>query len=169
MGIVTDPSSLPAFSPVQDDDDPLRARVFAALVEQGYEPSVDGDGDLAVVVHDQRVFVRCLDTVPPLVRVFGQWLIGDEVPGNMLVRLNAANAVTAALNLVKATVHEDRLAVAVDLVISDGLALPALLAATCEAAVTAVQTWHATVLELCSGGPVGGGGGGEEPSDRSLF
>ncbi len=44
--------------------------------------------------------------------------------------------------------HEDRLAVAVDLVVSDGLALRALLAATLEAAVTAVQTWHASFLEL---------------------
>lgn len=135
----------------------MRGRILDALLDEGYEPLIDDDGDVAVVVHGQQVFVRCLDTVPPLTRVFGQWLIGEEVPGDMLVRLSAANAVTAALNLVKATVHEDRLVVAIDLVMSDGLALRSLLKATLEAAVSAVQTWHATVLELAEEA-VGGGG-----------
>jgi hypothetical protein len=119
-----------------------------SLRQKGYDPSEDDDGDVVVHVQGQQVFVRMLDTQPPLLRVFGQWLIGPEVPGDLLLRLNAANAVTSALNLVKATVHEDRLVVAVDLVISDGLALPSLVAATLDATVTAVQTWHATVLEL---------------------
>jgi hypothetical protein len=143
---VTDPTSLPAFASAEEH--PLRARILDALTEEGLEPAVDDDGDVAVVVLDQQVFVRCVDTVPPLIRVFGQWLIGDEVPGDMLARLSASNAVTAGVNLVKVTVHEDRLVVAVDVVVSDGLDLGSLLPATLEAAVSAVQTWHATVLEL---------------------
>jgi hypothetical protein len=152
---VSDPTALPAFAAPGPAQGPLRDRVVVALTEQGYEPTVDDDGDVSVVVQGQQVFVRCMDTVPELMRVFGQWLIGDEVPGDVLVRLSAANAVTAALNLVKVTVHQDRLVVAVDLVVSEALALRALLAATLDASVSAVQTWHATVLDLAR---TGGGG-----------
>jgi len=96
--------------------------------------------------------VRCMDTAPPLMRVFGQWMIGEDVPGDELLRLQAANAVTGALNLVKATVVDDRLVIAVDLVVADSLDLRALLAATVDAVLGSVQTWHATVLELSGGG-----------------
>jgi hypothetical protein len=144
---VTDPTSFSVFTE-STRTRPLKDRVVESLRQKGYDPTEDEDGDVAVIVQGQQVFVRTLDTQPPLLRVFGQWLIGQEVPGDVLLRLNAANAVTSALNLVKATVHEDRLVVAVDLVISDGLALPSLMAATLDATVTAVQTWHATVLEL---------------------
>lgn len=157
---VTDPTSVPAFEDARQAR-PLRDRVVESLAEAGYEPVLDDDGDVAVVVQGQQVFVRAMDTVPQLLRVFGQWLIGEEVPGDLLIRLSAANAVTAALNLVKATVHEDRLVVAVDLVVSEGLVLPSLLTATLDATVAAVQTWHATVLEVAQGG--GGGPGTGDP------
>jgi hypothetical protein len=144
---VTDPTTSPVFTESTRTRS-LKDRVVESLRQKGYDSAEDEDGDIAVVVQGQQVFIRTLDTQPPLLRIFGQWLIGQEVPGDLLLRLNAANAVTSALNLVKATVHEDRLVVAVDLVISDGLALPSLVTATMDATVTAVQTWHATVLEL---------------------
>ncbi len=145
-GGVTDPTSLPSFPPPEDEH-PLRGRVLDALLDEGYRPDVDEDGDVAVRIQGQQLFVRCMDTLPPLMRVFGQWVIGDDVPGDELLRLQAANAVTGTLNLVKATVFDERL------VIADSLDLRALLTATLDAVLGSVQTWHSTVLELAEGLP----------------
>lgn len=172
MAGVTDPSALPAFPrPAGEDqgpagDDPtgagvdgeavpgdaeeegLAALAFAVLDDQGYQPVLDDDGDIGVRVQGQQMFVRCADSVPPLLRVFGQWLIGQDVPGDEFVWLRAANAVTATVNLVKATVHDDRLLVAVDLVYGSDVHLSSLLEATFEAVLGSVKSWHATVIEL---------------------
>jgi hypothetical protein len=144
---VSDPTSLPSFPPPMDEH-PLRGRVLDALLDEGFRPSIDEDGDVAFKAQGQQVFVRCIDTQPPLMRVFGQWLVGDDVPGDELDRLRAANAVTGALNLVKTTVHDGRLVVAVDLVVSEGLDLRSLLGATIDAVLGSVQTWHATLREM---------------------
>jgi hypothetical protein len=146
-GAVTDPTSLPNFPPPEHEH-PLRGRVLDALIDEGFRPDVDEDGDVSVRVQGQQLFVRCMDTSPPLMRVFGQWMIGDDVPGGEITRLRAANAVTGALNLVKATVLDDRLVIAVDLVVADSLDLRTLLTATVDAVLGSVQTWHATVVEL---------------------
>src|SRR3954453_13233427 len=114
-GYVTDPTSLPSFPPPEDEH-PLRGRVLDALLDEGYRPDVDDDGDVAVRVQGQQLFVRGMDTVPPLMRVFGQWMIGDDVPGDELLRLQAANAVPGTVNHGKATVCEERLGIDVDLV-----------------------------------------------------
>lgn len=145
---VTDPTSVPSFAPSDRpvDDNVLRTRVFDALLDEGFRPGIDEDGDVAFRAQGQQLFVRCLDTVPPLVRVFGQW-IEKEVPGGEITRLRAANAVVGALNLIKATIVEDRLVVAVDLVLSDGLDLRPLLSATTEAVLHSVQRWYAAVEE----------------------
>jgi hypothetical protein len=152
---MTDPTSLPSFPPPPDEH-PLRGRVLDALLDEGHEPSIDEDGDVAVQIQEQMLFIRCLDTQPPMMRVFGQWLLDDSLAGDELTRLRAANAVTAALNLVKVTVHADRLAVAVDLVVGDGLDLRSLLSATLEAVLGSVRTWHETVTQLIEGGPSAG-------------
>jgi hypothetical protein len=144
---VSDPTSLPSF-PVVADEHPLRGHVLDALTDAGYHPAVDEDGDVACTTQGQQVFVRCIDSTPPLLRVFGQWLVDDDVPGDELTRLRAANAVTGALNLVKATLHDSRLVVTVDLVVSEGLDLRPLLTATVDAVLGSVHTWHATVREL---------------------
>jgi hypothetical protein len=149
---VTDPTSLPSFTPpTDDDDDPLRARVFQTLFDEGFRPAVDEDGDVAFRAQGQLLFVRCLPTAPPLVRVFGQW-IEDDVPGGELARLRAANAVVGRFNLIKATVVENRLVVAVDLVIGDGIDLGSLLAASVEAVLHSVQAWYAAVQEYAMPG-----------------
>jgi hypothetical protein len=152
---MTDPTSLPSFPPPPDEH-PLRGRVLDALLDEGHQPSIDEDGDVAVQIQEQMLFIRCLDTQPPMMRVFGQWLLDDSLAGDELTRLRAANAVTAALNLVKVTVHADRLAVAVDLVVGDGLDLRSLLSATLEAVLGSVRTWHETVTQLIEGGPSAG-------------
>jgi hypothetical protein len=146
---VTDPTSLPAFPP-PGSEHPLRGRVLDALLDEGFRPSIDEDGDVAVRVQGQLLFVRCIDTQPPLMRVFGQWRTDDLDDPRLdeLTRLRAANAVTGAMNLVKATVHGDRLVVAVDLVISEEVDLRPLLTATLDAVLGCVQTWFRTVGEL---------------------
>jgi hypothetical protein len=153
---VSDPTSVPPMPDFAPDDGPgtgglsgpLRGRVLDALLDEGYRPDIDEDGDVAVRVQGQQMFVRCLETQPPLMRVFGQWMMGDDVPGDELVRLRATNSVVGALNLIKATVVENRLVVAVDLVVNDAMELRSLLSATIEAVLASVQMWHATVIEL---------------------
>jgi hypothetical protein len=142
---VTDPTSLPEFIPAPDGD-PLRRRVFDTLLEEGVRPGVDEDGDVAFRAQGQLLFVRCLPTEPPLIRVFGQW-IENEVPGGEITRLRAANAVVGRFNLIKATVVDDRLVVAADLVISDGIDLTSLLAASIQAILHSVQAWYSAVRE----------------------
>lgn len=144
---MTDPTALPSFPPPPDEH-PLRGRVLDALLDEGLQPRIDEDGDVALQLQDQMLFVRCLETEPPMMRVFGQWLLEESIGGDELTRLRAANAVTGALNLVKVTVHADRLAVAVDLVVGDGVDLRPLLAATLEAVLGSVRTWHQTMTQL---------------------
>lgn len=151
---MSDPTSLPSF-PSPQEGHPLRGRVIDALLDDGHEPMIDEDGDVAVRVQEQTVFVRCLDTLPPMMRVFGQWLLDDSVGGDELIRLRAANAVTGALNLVKVTVHGDRLAVAVDLVVGADVDLRPLLGATLDAVLGSVRTWHATMTQLLGEDPPG--------------
>jgi hypothetical protein len=45
-------------------------------------------------------------------------------------------------------VNADRLAVAVDLIVADGMDLGPLLSATLEAVLGSVRTWHQTVTQL---------------------
>jgi hypothetical protein len=123
----------------------VRARVVDALRAGGLEPVLEPDGDLAVIVQDQRMFVQCLDTVPPLVRVSGQWLLDDSVGGGELDRLRAANEVTGGSNLVKVTLHGDRLVIAVDLLLGPDVELTSLLAASVQTVVASVHGWHAAL------------------------
>jgi len=140
---MTDPASLPSFPP-PGDEHPLRGRVLDAFLDEGLAPNVDEDGDVEVRVNDQRLFVRCADEPLPMMRVFGQWRIGDSVPSDELVRLRAANHVTARLNLIKASVHEDVLLVAVDLVSPPEQGLRQLLSGAVQGVLQAVKTWHVT-------------------------
>lgn len=126
----------------------LRERVRETLAEQGYRPEIDNDGDVAVKVEGQVLFVRAFDTQPPLIRVFGQWAMDENVPGDAFTRMRAANALTGALNLVKVTALDEWLVVAVDLVVTEGTPLDSLLPGTLDAVRGSVQTWHSTVMRL---------------------
>jgi len=150
---VTDPTALPNFSPppAEAPEHALRSRVLGTLAELGLNPGVDDDGDVVVQVEEHRLYVRCTDSHPPLARVFRQWQIDADVPGDHLTRLEAANAVTGAIHLVKVTLVEDRLVTAVDLIVAESLDLASLLSAGLGIVVQSVQTWHATVTELAGG------------------
>lgn len=165
---MTDPASLPSFPPPPEEH-PLRGRVLDALIDEGLAPNVDAEGDVAVEVSGQKVFVRCADQPVPMMRVFGQWRIGQGVPEDELSRLRAANDVTARLNLVKASVHKDVLLVAVDLVVLGTPPLRQLLSGALQGVLAAVKTWHVAAGGADpgqAGAPGGGGpaGGGPEGS-----
>jgi len=155
---VTDPTALPSFAPPPGEyaEHPLRDRVLEALGAEGFRPEVDEDGDVVAKVAGQPMFLRCFETSPSMVRVWSQWLLDDGVPGDELIRLRAANAMTAVLNLVKCTLLEDRLVVAVDLTVHEAMDLRSLLTATLEAVRDGVTTWHGAVLQLLEEGERGG-------------
>lgn len=153
---MTDPTSLPSFPPPSDEH-PLRGRVLDALIDAGLGPNVDKDGDVAVVVQGQKIFVRCVDGPMPMMRIFGQWRVGESVTADELGRLRAANDVTARTNLVKVTVHDDVLLVSVDLVVPDPAPLPQLLQGSFVGVLSAVKAWH-----VAAGGSRPGDEGGQE-------
>lgn len=130
-----------------DEDRPLRERVLDGLLAEGLPAEVDEDGDIGLVLDDQMVFVRCVDSEPPLARVFGQWVLDTTAAGE-LTWLRAANAVTGAVNLLKASVHGDRLVVAIDLVVAPGLPLGPVLVAAFQAVLDGARTFTETVDQL---------------------
>jgi hypothetical protein len=130
-----------------DEDRPLRDRVTDALLAEGLPAELDEDGDVGLVLDDQMLFVRCVDSQPPLARVFGQWVL-DGTSAGELTWLRAANAVTGAVNLVKASVHGDRLVVAIDLVVAPGLPLGSVLSAAFQAVLDGARTFTETVEQL---------------------
>ena len=85
---MSDPTSLPNFPPPADEH-PLRGRVLDVLKDLGLNPNIDGDGDVAFMIGEppQQLFVRCLDGDWPVMRIFGQWLIGEQVPDDLYLRL----------------------------------------------------------------------------------
>lgn len=120
----------------------LRNRVVDALRASGLDPALEPAGDLSVSVQGQRLFVQCLDTVPPLVRVCGQWLLDESVGGDELARLRAANEVTGGSNLVKVTLHGDALVIALDLLVGADVELTSLLDASVQTVLASVHGWH---------------------------
>lgn len=159
---MTDPTSLPSFPPPEDEH-PLRGRVLDALIDAGLAPNVDKEGDVSLLVRNQKVFVRCIDGPLPMMRVFGQWRVGDSVPDDELIRLRAANEVTARTNLVKATVHGGVLLVAVDLVVPPSTPLSQLLQGAFAGILAAVKAWHVAAGGAKPGEGSDGGGSGDGP------
>ena len=53
---MTEPTSLPNFPPPPSER-PLRGRVLDALIDEGFEPNIDDDGDVAFTMQDQQLFV----------------------------------------------------------------------------------------------------------------
>jgi len=142
---MTDPTSLPNFPPTPDDH-PLRGRVLDALIDEGFEPNIDQDGDVAFTVQDQQLFVRCMEGDFTIMRVFGQWQVGTEVPQDALSQLKACNELTLRLNVVKAGIANGTLVVTGEHVIAPQTDLRALLVVTTQLVLSAVHLWHETVM-----------------------
>lgn len=141
VGPMTDPTSLPDFPP-SPDEHPLRGRVLDALLDEGYRPDIDPDGDVAVKVQGQQLYVRCTEGAITVLRVFGQWRLGDAVPGDELSLLRACNEVSARLSVVKLTLGEGILVASADHVVTAGTPLREVVTSSLELLLTAVGMWH---------------------------
>lgn len=120
----------------------MRGRVLDALVDAGLEPNIDEDGDVALMVDDQRMFVRCVDEPVEALRVLGQWKIGDDIPANELEQLRVASNVSLQSNLVKLGIADDVLVVCVDHLVGEGQDVGELVMICVGAVLNAVQAWH---------------------------
>jgi hypothetical protein len=141
---MTDPTSLPNFPPPAGDH-PLRGRVLDALIDEGFEPDIDDDGDVAFTVQDQQLFVRCMEGEFTVMRVFGQWQIAEDLPSDLLTRLMACNELTLGLNVVKAGIANDTLVVTAEHVIGAHSDVKGLLVVTTQLVLSAVNMWHETI------------------------
>lgn len=148
---MSDPTSLPNFPPPADEH-PLRGRVLDALTDLGLQPAIDADGDLSFAVGEpaQQLFVRCQDGDFPIMRVFGQWMIGDQVPDDHALRLQRCNDFGLQLNLVKVglvtTDHGENLVVSGDHVVPVGTDVSPLFQITVNIIMEVVQMWHTSFL-----------------------
>jgi hypothetical protein len=142
---MTDPTSLPNFPPPPSEH-PLRGRVLDALIDEGFEPNIDPDGDVAFTVQEQQLFVRCMEGDFTVMRIFGQWQVGDDVPQDELSQLKACNELTLRLNVVKAGIANGTLVVTGEHVIAPETDVKALLMVTTQLVLSAVHMWHETIL-----------------------
>ena len=138
---MTDPTSLPDFPP-SPDQHPLRGRVLDALLDEGFRPDIDEDGDVAVKVQGQQLYVRCVEGDVTILRVFGQWRLGDAVSADELSRLRACNAVTGRLSVAKTTLSGDVLVSSAEHVVTPGTPLGMVVTTSLELVLTAVNLWH---------------------------
>ena len=142
---------VPAFAG-PNDPSPARDRVLEALRQAGLQAEVDEDGDVSYVVPPgeeapegtpgQQLFVRAIDGEPAMIRIFGQWQIGEDVPADITKRLLAANDITLSLNIIKAGIANGNLVVTGEHLITADSDLPMLLQSTTQMIVHAVQMWH---------------------------
>ncbi|HEX7463004.1 MAG TPA: hypothetical protein VF317_12615 [Dermatophilaceae bacterium] len=154
---MTDPTSLPNFPPPPGEH-PLRGRVLDALIDEGFEPNIDEDGDVAFTMQDQQLFVRCTEGDFTIMRVFGQWQIGDDVPQDALTQLRACNELTLSLNVVKTGIANETLVVTGEHVIGADTDVKGLLVVTTQLVLSAVHMWHETIM----GRTLGDGAGLEQ-------
>jgi hypothetical protein len=155
---MTDPTSLPNFPPPPSEH-PLRGRVLDALIDEGFEPNIDPDGDVAFTVQEQQLFVRCMEGDFTVMRIFGQWQVGEDVPQDELSQLKACNELTLRLNVVKAGIANGTLVVTGEHVIAPETDVKALLMVTTQLVLSAVHMWHETIM-----GRPQDEGAGTEPS-----
>ncbi|YAL84178.1 hypothetical protein ACMYYO_05025 [Dermacoccaceae bacterium W4C1] len=168
---MSDPTSLPNFPPPADES-PLRGRVLDVLQDDGFRADIDADGDVSFKVEGTQLFVKCLDGDVPLMRVFGQWAVPDEISGNIAKILNACNDVTLSLNIIKTGIANGNLVVTGEHLVNDGADLQMLLHTSIQMVQQAVQLWNASALGPDSGHVSTGGQpvflepgeGGQQPS-----
>ena len=138
---MTDPTSLPDFPP-SPEQHPLRGRVLDALLDEGFRPDIDEDGDVAVKVQGQQLYIRCVEGDVTILRVFGQWRLDDSVVPDELARLRACNAVTGRLSVAKTTISDDVLVSSAEHVVTEGTPLAMVVTTSLQLVLTAVNMWH---------------------------
>ena len=151
VGTMTDPTAIPNFNPAPAGQpttpnagggSQLRDRVLAVFAEDGIEATVDADGDVSYQLEDQQLFVRLIEGEPGLLRVFGQWAIGDDLGLSLEKQLLAANDVTLSLNIIKTGIANGTLVVTGEHLVTEQADLRMLLQTTTNMVLQAVQLWH---------------------------
>ena len=152
---MTDPTSLPNFPPPPDEH-PLRGRVLDALLDLGLNPDIDPDGDVAYQANDQQLFVRCGEGDFQIMRLFGQWQIGEDVPGDQERLLATCNDVNLSLNCVKTGIVNNTLVVTGEHLVTPGADVRQLVEVSTQIVLSTVQVWHERVFGEADGN-LGGG------------
>ena len=143
---MTDPTSLPSFPPPADEH-PLRGIVLDALQDEGFRPDIDADGDVSFKIEGQQLFVHCTEGELPVMRIFGQWQIADNLPDDLLTQMRAANDLSLRLNIVKAGINAGTLVVTCEHIVLPGSHdVKQLLQLSYQLVLTAVQMWHQLML-----------------------
>ena len=155
---MTDPTSLPNFPPPPDEH-PLRGRVLDVLVDLGLQPNLDADGDVALSVNDQQLFVRCSEGEVEVMRVFGQWQIQEELLGDRMKLHETCNELNLNMNCVKSGVAGSTLVVTGEHLVTPGADLSTLVQVSIQVILSGVHIWHQRVLGIdptAGDGPEGG-------------
>ncbi|WP_462417967.1 hypothetical protein [Kytococcus sp. Marseille-QA3725] len=155
---MTDPTQLPSF-PSGDDSggtssgNPsssgagLRDQVVTLLESDGMNPRIDGDGDVGFEVQGQTMFVRITEGDVDIMRVFGQWQIGSDIPQEVDRWLNNTNDVTLGANVVKMGIVGTTLVVSGEHILLKGESPSPRLQLTVNMIMQAVQVWHENVTK----------------------
>ncbi|MFK5633205.1 MULTISPECIES: hypothetical protein [unclassified Ornithinimicrobium] len=142
---MTDPTSLPNFPPPAQER-PLTGRVLDALQDLQMNPNLDGEGDVAFSVKDQKLFVKVVAGQQfDIMRIFGQWQISSTVPDDMATRLNGCNDVTLGVNLVKAGIANNNLVLAVEQIVARQENPKAKVQIATGLLLQALPLWHRNV------------------------
>ncbi|MDO5503009.1 MAG: YbjN domain-containing protein [Actinomycetia bacterium] len=144
---MSDPTALPNFPPPPNEQ-PLRGLVIDALQDLKLEPNVDKEGDVSFKANDQRMFVRCLENDVKVLRVFGQWKIGEPVPPNKVMQLAVCNDLNLSMTMVKTGIGNDALVVTSEHMITDPKQVKNLLAASVQLCLATVQVWHERIMKV---------------------
>lgn len=151
---MTDPTALPNVPPPAGPPaggSSLRDQVVAALRTDGLLAEIDQDGDVSYKVDGQQLFVRTLEGDVTILRIFGQWQIGEDVPTDELTQLRACNELAVRLSVVKSALVGGTLLVTAEQVIQPGTDVHPFLPMLTQAVLAGVQGWHQIVTGQLDG------------------
>jgi altronate dehydratase len=144
---MSDPTALPNFPPPADEH-PLRGLVIDALQDLGLEPNVDSEGDVAFKANDQQLFVRCLESEVKIMRVFGQWQLGEPVPQDKVMQLSVCNDVNLSMTMVKTGIGNNALVVTSEHLVLSDASVKQLVSVSIQISLATVQAWHERIMKL---------------------
>lgn len=144
---MSDPTALPNFPPPANEH-PLRGRVLDVLVDAGAQPNIDTDGDVAFQANEQTIFVRVTEGDMPVMRIFGQWTLPDEVANDADKVSSTCNQINLSLNCVKTGVANNTLVVTSEHLVVDGADVATLVQVSTSIILSAVQLWHERALGI---------------------
>jgi len=102
---------------------------------------------IAVLIGTIRVMANFASTSEfTIMRVFGQWQIGADVPQDALTQLMACNELTLSLKVVKVGIANETLVVTGEHVVGADTDVRGLLMVTTQLALSAVHMWHERVM-----------------------